>query len=113
MLGGPVGPEQGFIIHRHPELSPADTVDQENKIAVSATKEVLQTIIQNHPENTLMCLGYSAWKGGQLEEELAEWLLSPIDLNILFNMPFQDRWKASAKLVGVDFDRLSGDVGHG
>jgi putative transcriptional regulator len=114
MLGGPVASEQGFIIHTHPELCPGDIIDEENKITVSASKEVLQNIVQKHPENIIVCLGYSIWKEGQLEQEIAEnaWLLSSVDSQILFNMPFQERWKASAKLVGVDFDRLSTDVGH-
>jgi putative transcriptional regulator len=115
MLGGPVSPEQGFIIHTHPELCPGDIIDETTNITVSASKEVLQNIVAAHPDQILVCLGYSVWQGGQLEQELANnaWLLSHVDPSILFELSYKDRWKASAKLVGVDFDRLSTDVGHG
>lgn len=115
MLGGPVASEQGFIIHTYPELCPGDVIDEGHKITVSASKEVLQNIIKEHPENMLVCLGYSAWKEGQLEQEIADnaWILSEVDPALLFKTPFDKRWRASAKLVGVDFDRLSTDVGHG
>ncbi len=115
MLGGPVASEQGFIVHTHPELCPGDVIDEEHKITVSASKEVLQNIVQHHPENLLVCLGYSTWKEGQLEQEFADnaWLSADVDLDILFKIPFQERWRASAKLMGIDLDRLSTDVGHG
>lgn len=115
MLGGPVAGEQGFIIHTHPELCPGDVVDEAHKITVSASKEVLQNIVEQHPERILICLGYSAWKEGQLEQEIADnaWILANVDPGILFEIPYEHRWKASGMLVGVDFDRLSSDVGHG
>lgn len=115
MMGGPVAAEQGFIIHTYPDSCPGDIVDSDKSITVSASKEVLQTIVQQQPDNVLVCLGYSAWTPGQLEQEIADnaWLLSPVDVGILFHLPFQKRWRAAAQLVGVDIDRLSSDVGHG
>jgi putative transcriptional regulator len=115
MLGGPVAAEQGFIIHTHPEMCPGDVVNEEYKITVSASKEVLENIVETQSNNILVCLGYSSWKEGQLEQEIADnaWILSDIDPKILFDLPFQQRWKAAGMLVGVDFDRLSSDVGHG
>jgi putative transcriptional regulator len=114
MLGGPVSSEQGFIIHRHPELCPGDVIDQGNKITVSASKEILQNIIQKCQDDILVCLGYAAWKEGQLEQEIADnaWIFSDVDPQILFNTPYTKRWKASAELIGVDFDKFSTDVGH-
>lgn len=115
MLGGPVAAEQGFIVHTYPELCPGDIIDEDNQITVSASKEVLQNILQKNPDNILVCLGYSAWQEGQLEQEIADnaWIVTQVHPKILFNIPFKDRWKASAKLVGVDLDHFSGDVGHG
>jgi putative transcriptional regulator len=115
MLGGPVASEQGFIIHTHPELCPGDLIDKESNITVSASKEVLQNIVEMHPERMLICLGYSAWQEGQLEQEIREnaWMVSKVNPEIIFHMPYQHRWRASAKLLGVDLDKLSSDVGHG
>ncbi|MBA2655244.1 MAG: YqgE/AlgH family protein [Gammaproteobacteria bacterium] len=115
MLGGPVASEQGFIIHTHPELCPGDVIDEEKKITVSASKEVLQNIVESKPDNILVCLGYSAWKEGQIEQEITDnaWMVSDVNPEILFQLPYKERWKASAMQLGVDFDRLSSDVGHG
>jgi putative transcriptional regulator len=115
MLGGPVAAEQGFIIHTYPDSCPGDVVDTTHQITISASKEVLQNILQQQPENILVCLGYSAWTAGQLEEELKDnaWILTHVDPGILFKVPFAQRWRSAAKLVGVDLDRISGDVGHG
>ena len=38
------------------------------------------------------------------------WLLP--QTTILFDVPFGQRWRRAAALIGVDFDRLSGDLGH-
>jgi putative transcriptional regulator len=78
MLGGPVAAEQGFIIHTHPELCQDDIINDQYKITVSASKEVLEGVLNKQPDNVLVCLGYSAWKEGQLEQEIADnaWILS-------------------------------------
>ncbi len=115
MLGGPVASEQGFIVHTHPELCPGDIIDETNKITVSASKEVLQNIIEQHPDKIVVCLGYCAWKPKQVEQEVLDnaWMVAKVDPKILFETPYQKRWDASAKILGVDFDHLSTDVGHG
>ena len=56
------------------------------------------------------------WDGPPVnsEKEIANnsWLVSPADPKILFHTPFMERWRAAAALLGVDFDRLSLEVGH-
>lgn len=115
MLGGPVASEQGFIIHTHPELCPGDVIDKDRNLTVSASKEVLLSIAEKQFDNIILCLGYSAWKKGQLEQEIIDnaWMLAKVDFNVLFSLPHEKQWKESGKLLGVDFDRLSTDVGHG
>jgi putative transcriptional regulator len=61
-----------------------------------------------------MALGYAGWGAGQLEEEIRSnaWLNVPVDPAILFDIPYEDRWNAAMKLLGVDSTRLSSHAGH-
>ena len=61
-----------------------------------------------------MVLGYAGWGAGQLEAELAAnaWLCGPADAKIIFDTPIAQRWDAAAKLLGVDMQLLSTDIGH-
>ena len=66
------------------------------------------------PGETLVALGFAGWSPGQLERELAEnaWLAAPADLDILFDLPFEQRWSAAARRIGVDISLISHETGH-
>ena len=61
-----------------------------------------------------MSLGYAGWSAGQLEHELAQnaWLTVEADADLVFGMPAEQRLSAAMQLLGIDFSRLSEDVGH-
>jgi putative transcriptional regulator len=104
--GGPLGKDQGFIIRRKQDSS---------EISLSSSKQDLSALAHGQGlDDTLVSLGYAAWNAGQLEQEIAsnDWLVVPMDAKILFDVPFKLRWRQAAALIGVDFDKLSGDVGH-
>ena len=111
LAGGPVGPEQGFVIHDR--LDPEDEGDQQ--VAISASKEMLTEIsLGNGPDNFIVALGYSGWEKDQLEKEITrnDWLVAPLDASILFSTPLEKRWQKAAETIGVDINRLSGQIGH-
>lgn len=114
LQGGPVAQEQGFIIHQEQDIGNGELTSQKHHIIISASKEDLITIPQNHFGQMMMTLGYSGWEGGQLEEEILnnDWLVAPLDMEIMFKLPYAERWKAAAALIGVDFNKMSTDVGH-
>ncbi len=58
--------------------------------------------------------GYAGWSAGQLETELAQnaWLTAPADERILFDTPYEQRWRAAGRLLGVDLATISDQVGH-
>ena len=66
------------------------------------------------PEKSLVALGYAGWEAGQLEEEMLanSWLNVPATSNIVFDLPFPDRWSAAARTLGIDISRISPDAGH-
>ncbi len=112
--GGPVQRERGFVIHR-----PAGNWDAMlavgDELSVTTSRDILVAVANGKgPDKTLIALGYAGWGAGQLEREIAEnaWLHGPASERVLFEMPHEERWQAAAALVGVDFDRLSGEAGH-
>lgn len=105
MMGGPIGQEHGFVLY-----------EEESEIFLSSSKETLIAIAKSEgPERYIVTLGYAGWQAGQIEEELQrnDWLIVPCETNnILFDTPIDDRWRATAQIIGVDIERISNQIGH-
>jgi putative transcriptional regulator len=114
LLGGPVQPERGFVIHdRGGEWG--STLLVSDTIQVTTSRDVLESMAAGKgPDNALVALGYAGWGSGQLEGEMTAnaWLTVPADRDIIFSIPFEERWRAAAALIGIDIDQISSDVGH-
>lgn len=112
--GGPIQPERGFVIHR-PKGHWQSTLTLTKDVAITTSKDILAAIANHEgPNDHIIALGYAGWESGQLEDELAKnvWLSGPADPAILFNTPYVERWKSAAHSLGIDIERLSGDIGH-
>lgn len=117
LIGGPLQQDQGFVIHTQhlPETDENDKDVIQDNLTVSSTRDVLAAFAKGKgPKKILIILGHAAWDAGQLEQELAEnaWIVTPTDSDILLNVPFNQRWRAAAALIGLDIDRLSSETGH-
>jgi len=113
-IGGPVDQGRGFILHR-PTGNWQSSLKVNNNVALTTSKDILQAIVKNEgPQDSIVALGYAGWAAGQLDSEMANntWLSCPADEQIIFNTPVEERWKAAAKLIGVDLSLLSSDAGH-
>ncbi len=113
-IGGPVDQGRGFILHR-PSGNWSSSLIVKNDVALTTSKDILQAIANNEgPADCMVALGYAGWSAGQLEREMADntWLSCPADEQIIFSTPTEERWKAAAKLIGVDLSLLSNDAGH-
>ncbi|WP_329536433.1 YqgE/AlgH family protein, partial [Kingella kingae] len=46
-------------------------------------------------DHALLTIGYSSWKKGQLEQEIAQndWLVVPADHDILFHTPAEEHYR--------------------
>ena len=113
-IGGPVDQGRGFILHR-PKGEWLSSLTIKNNVVLTSSKDILQAIANNKgPEDNLVALGYAGWAAGQLEKEIAAntWLNCPADEQIIFNTPVDKRWKAAAKLIGIDLSLISSDTGH-
>lgn len=114
LAGGPVQRDRGFVVHRSD--APYDsTLETDGGIKVTVSQDVLAALAQGDgPEPVLVALGYAGWDAGQLEAELAAnaWLSVPADHKVLFETPFEQRWRAAAGLLGVDIRQLASYAGH-
>lgn len=113
-IGGPVDQGRGFILHR-PAGEWQSSLKVTDNIALTTSKDILNAIVNNEgPEDSIVALGYAGWAAGQLENEMAAntWLSCPADEQIIFDTPIEERWKAAAKLIGIDLSLLSSDAGH-
>lgn len=113
--GGPVKPEQGYVIYS-PHDKKYNSIIITDNLAITASKEILYDIVSgNGPERFIVALGFAGWGANQLEEELmmGSWLVAPADFHVIFSLQLSERWRAAAKLIGIDFDRycdLSGSA---
>ncbi|PZQ16580.1 MAG: YqgE/AlgH family protein [Rhodanobacter denitrificans] len=115
LIGGPVQPERGFVLHSpHGDWESSFRISE--RISVTTSRDILAAIAEgNGPRQSLVTLGYSGWGAGQIEQELREnaWLTAPVSEQILFETPLDRRWQAAAAILGVsDLVQLAGYVGN-
>ena len=115
LQGGPVQRDRGFVIHE-----PAGEWDAVLKvgerIGVATSRDILAAMARGEgPQRALVALGYAGWGAGQLEREVLDnaWLSGPADSEIIFDVPYEQRWERATRRLGVDPERLVGQAGHG
>ncbi len=113
LIGGPVEPQRGWILTAHqPEV--------EHKaigggLYLTASPTLLRQALETNPSprRTLVLAGYAGWEAGQLDDELAEsaWLIAPVDLDLIFEIPPAVTWEMAIRRLGADPHLLQ--MGHG
>jgi putative transcriptional regulator len=114
LCGGPVHPERGFVIHK-PLGEWQSSLKMSSEISVTTSKDILLAIAkQQGPDKFIFSLGYANWIAGQMEEEIVNnfWLTLPASPNILFDIPFEQRWLKAMNFLGVDVTKLAYMGGH-
>lgn len=114
LLGGPVQPERGFVIH-NPKGQWDSSMETGDQIQVTTSRDVLQAMARGEgPDQAIVALGYAGWTAGQLELEVVEnaWLTVQSSPEILFETPYDKRWESAAALLGVDVKNISNYAGH-
>ncbi|GJL82280.1 MAG: UPF0301 protein [marine bacterium B5-7] len=112
--GGPVHPELGMVLHND-QHQWESTMRISESLGLTTSLDIMQAISRGEgPARSMMVLGYAGWGSGQLEHELQEnaWLCAPVNSQIVFDTPVDERWSAAAALLGVDLMTLSTDAGH-
>lgn len=114
MQGGPVSPEQGFVLYRGDNQDVQNMIVQD-PIRLTTSKDILSNMAKGQgPDNAIICLGYAGWDAGQLEAEIANnsWLTIPADEELIFNTASNEIAEKAASKLGIHLSSLSGQSGH-
>ncbi|MGI2259791.1 YqgE/AlgH family protein [Shewanella sp. GXUN23E] len=114
MVGGPVTPERGFVLHT-PQANWSNSLRLSDDLMLTTSRDILTSIgTDKAPRHAMVMLGYAGWSKDQLEQELAEnsWLTIPASNEIIFHVPFEDRWQQATRALGFDVWQMSHQTGH-
>jgi putative transcriptional regulator len=114
-LGGPIEPERGFIIHSN-DYDKDFLAKCNDEILISCSPNTLMKILNGSgPKHSLFLMGYTVWRAGQLEQEIADnlWIIAKSDTSLMFDSRNEDKWSNALKQVGIDTSVFCGQVGHG
>jgi putative transcriptional regulator len=112
-IGGPVDQQRGWILV-------GDTPDSEefktirDGLYLSTSAVLLRSVLQSRPApRARVIAGYAGWAAGQLDRELVEsaWLMSGIDLDVVFDMEASLMWETVIRRLGADPSALT--TSHG
>jgi len=116
LLGGPVAPERGFVVHTSDYLCEDSSLDIGDGVALTQTRDVLAAIggPSRRPRRSIVTLGYAGWGAGQLENELREgvWLTCDADETLLFGDDHEHKWSLALAKIGVSPDLLTAHTGR-
>ena len=116
LMGGPVEPERGFVLHTDDYAHEATSLVVGGGVVLTATREILEALAGDGPapRRATMALGYAGWSGGQLERELKEnvWLVCDADEALLFDDDHEHKWSRALAKLGVAAERLSTQSGR-
>ena len=105
LFGGPMQPERGFVLHEPPGHWRSSLVINPDDVTLTTSNDIIRGLAINEgPEKVLITLGYSVWEPKKLEEEIMKdyWLVCPFNKELLYDVPYAERWDFAGRLMGVD-----------
>jgi putative transcriptional regulator len=116
LIGGPVEPERGFVLHTDDYMCEDSSLPVAGGVALTATKEVLKAISdgESGPRKAILAMGYAGWGPGQLEQEIRDnvWLTCEADEGLLFDPNPAGKWSRALAKIGVHAGKLSSQSGR-
>lgn len=109
LFGGPIQPERGFVIHRQAGKW-RSSLHLRDEVTVTTSNDIIRAIAANQgPKDVLVALGYAGWSEEQFEKELKDnlWLVCPFRPELLYEVPFAERWEYAGRILGVKMNELS------
>jgi putative transcriptional regulator len=101
-VGGPVEPFRGFVLHD------SERVEERAQVLpglfLSLTSDSLGPLLRDEGAVLRLCLGYSGWGAGQVEQELAHgsWLFSEATSEMVLGRDPGQIWDLVIKGMGID-----------
>lgn len=114
-FGGPVETGRGFVLHSTEARDDPTTLAIDADFAMTATLDILEDMATGEgPAQRRMCLGYSGWGPGQIEQELQQngWLVCDADAELVFGTDAGDMWEKALSRLGVSALMLSAEGGE-
>lgn len=110
-LGGPVEQNTLHFIHRLGDEIEG-TIDIGNGLFWSGNFESVKTLInigKIKDADIRLFIGYSGWASQQLENEMKQnsWIVSDSDVDLIFNTPSNEFWRAVLRRMGGEYKVLS------
>ncbi len=102
-LGGPVQPEQGFVLYG-PEHTDPEGREIQSGLHFSTSTGTLKRLCAL-PTGRFQCYsGYAGWGPNQLERELSEgaWIPAPADPKLVLDQDPTAIWREALNALGID-----------
>ncbi len=115
LIGGPVEPGRGFVLHSADYAGQSTIAVGGSELALTSTLDVLKDIAAGTgPRQWLAALGYTGWAAGQLDTEMTRhgWHAVDGDAALLFEAPLETRWPAAFGKFGINVGHLSASAGR-
>jgi putative transcriptional regulator len=114
LYGGPMQPQRGFVLH--PEGTWNSTLSLNQELNITTSRDIIIALAEGTgPHKVLVTLGYTAWQRKQLSKEVIEenaWLVCPFRPELLYEVPFDERWEYAGLSIGVKMKELGINFGH-
>ena len=114
LFGGPLQPERGFVIHR-PFGGWRSSLALQDGVTITTSNDIIRAIADDTgPKDVLVALGYVGWRNEQLDQEVIDnhWLVCPFKPELLYDVPFNERWEYAGMTIGVRMNQITSSVGH-
>lgn len=115
LFGGPTQPERGFVIHRPFGAWQSSLALLDNDVTITTSNDIIRAIANDKgPKDALVVLGFVGWTEHQLENQIMgdDWLVCPFQPDLLYNVPFENRWEEAGLSIGVHMKQLTFGAGH-
>jgi putative transcriptional regulator len=116
LLGGPVTPERGFVLHTNDYVCEDATQEVGDGVALTTTLQILEAMASRNrrPRRSILTLGYAGWGAGQLESEIRDgvWLTCDPDESLLFGDDHEHKWSMALAKMGFGAEVLSAQTGR-
>lgn len=114
LFGGPTQTERGFVLHKPFGDWRSSLALKENEVWITTSNDIIRAIAANQgPKSALVTLGFAGWTENQLENEIKNnaWLVCNYKEELLYDVPFGERWHYAGSLLGVDMNQLTSSTG--
>jgi putative transcriptional regulator len=107
LIGGPVSPERGLVLHRRAEAI-EDARPVSDSLSLSVTPGALEKLFTAPegpgPAGAVCFAGYAGWGPGQLEQEIEEgaWIPAPPDEELIFSPDRDAIWERALRALGIE-----------